>query len=276
MSYDLRLCLPEEGCTREETATRDWEDDPFPPSAADVQRLQRLAAALRAALPTLGRTDAGADTEAGADSANREGGDNGTSVIELSALDDASGLQVTLTAREAGLTIPYWDRPEGAEAALAAMWRCAEVLEKEGGYFTHDQQVGRILDLKADFPLVVSTYRRALARVANQQSGCTTPSRPRRIFPRELDRGGYFLHWLGLSTVALALGYGILQLTLGTRAETLVLVPAAAWFIAKMLVIDPARLRSIGWPPALTFLSLFPPAALGLQLLLFLLSPREH
>jgi hypothetical protein len=42
-----------------------------------------------------------------------------------------------------------------------------------------------------------------------------------------------------------------------------------------MTLLDPARLRAIGWSPALTLVSLFPPAGLFLQVMLFALSTRR-
>lgn len=196
-------------------------------------------------------------------------------IIELTALEDGTCLQITIADREIGMSIPYGCGPDCARKALAAMWRCAEIVEREGGYFTYDPQAGRVLDLSQDFEFIVATYRRANERVERGMAVRVPAERSRLIFPGELDRLPYLLHWLGLTTVALASIFVIVNLAGGTRAELVVFVPVVAWFVAKILFIDPARLRAIGWSPALTFLSLFPPAALFLQLLLFFLSSRS-
>lgn len=94
-------------------------------------------------------------------------------------------------------------------------------------------------------------------------------------FPEKLDRLPYFYRWLALSGVCAALFYLILLATIRTKMEGLVLLPTAGWFIVKMLYLDTARLRSIGWSPTRSLLSLLPPVAVFLQLLLFLLSPKQ-
>lgn len=276
MSYDLRLCLPLEGRTREEIATSDdLETSPLGLPRGEPRR-QSLAVVLMAAMPGLVRTDKEAPGHG--EDIDVPGGEMVVDppVVELTAVDDASGLQITIADREAGLSVPFGHGPDPARGALAAMWRCAEILEREGGFFTYDQQAGRVLDLARDFELVASLYGRAQERISRRETGdAPADNRPRWIMPSKLDRVPYLLHWLGLTTVTLGLLWGTVLLTRGSRAELLALVPAAAGFIAKMLVIDPARLRSIGWPASLTFLSLFPPAAVFLQLLLFFLSPRS-
>lgn len=274
MSYDLNLFLPEEGHSRIEIATSDKLETSEARFSGDARRLQRMATALLAAMPGLVRTDAASAENSEYKEAPHGAGVADPPIIELSALDDATCLQITITDREVGISVPYGHGPDQAREALAAMWRCAGIVEHEGGYFTYDPQAGRILDLAQDFEFIVATYRRANDRVAQGMVERAPPERLRLIFPRKLDRLPYLLHWLGLAAAALGLIFVIVNLTRGTRAELLVFVPVAAWLVAKIFVIDPARLRAIGWSPTLTFLSLFPPAALFLQLLLFFLSSR--
>lgn len=94
-------------------------------------------------------------------------------------------------------------------------------------------------------------------------------------FPEKLDRLQCLYRWLALFGVTAALFYLVLLVAMHTRMEALVLVPSAGWFIVKILFLDTSRLRSIGWSPMLSFLSLLPPVAVFLQLLLFLLSPKQ-
>jgi hypothetical protein len=94
-------------------------------------------------------------------------------------------------------------------------------------------------------------------------------------FPEKLDRLPYFYRWLALLGAAALLFYLILLFAMRTKLEALVLVPSVGWFILKIVFLDPSRLRSIGWSPILSVLSLLPPVAIFLQLLLFFLSPKR-
>lgn len=276
MSYDLSLFLPEEGRSQIEIATSDSLESSKARFSGDAQRRQRLATALLAAMPGLVRTDAASPGNSECKDASDGEGVDDQNIIELTALDDGTCLQITIADREVGISVPYGHGPDQAREALAAMWRSAGIVEREGGYFTYDPQAGRVVDLAQDFEFILATYRSANDQVAQGMAERVSAEHPRLIFPRKLDRLPYLLHWLVLSAVALGLIFVIVNLTRGTRAELLVFVPVAAWLVAKILVIDPARLRAIGWSPPLTFLSLFPPAALFLQLLLFFLSSRGH
>lgn len=255
MSYDLRLCLPEEGRSKEEIATADVEESPDV-SADSKRRRRRLAEALVSSISQF--------------SADEDGSDD--SGIELAAFFNGVPLQILIGADEVGMNVPYGSSANAARDALAAMFRCATIVEREGGFFTYDPQLGRVLDLSRDFDNVLDSYGRVSARAVRPQP--VISGRVARFFPKELDRLPYLLRWLVLSATALALIYAIMLFTRGTGAETLTLVPMALWIVVKLLVLDPARLRALGWPSHLTFISLFPPAGLFLQLLLFFLSSR--
>ncbi len=265
MSYDLRLCLREEGRSPEEVATREVEEVAAP-SPDDQHRALHLATILSAAFPQFTRTDI-AD-------APGEPAREAVRTLELTSPEGGTGLQITLSAREAGLSLPYHAHPDQGRAAVAEMWRCAQILEQEGGFFTYDPQLGRVLDLAKDHDEALAVFAYGRERLLQAIAPLPPSKRPLPLFPPELDRLPYLLRWLGLLAAALALMYVIFLATRTTSAEALIFVPAAAWLLVKILVIDPARLRAIGWPPALTFISLFPPAGLFLQLLLFFLSSR--
>jgi hypothetical protein len=94
-------------------------------------------------------------------------------------------------------------------------------------------------------------------------------------FSKQLSRLPYLYRWLAVSATSAGLFYLILSVTMHSPWESLVLVPAAGWLVVKMLYLDPARLRSIGWSPKASLLTLLPPVAIFLQLLLFLLAPLQ-
>jgi hypothetical protein len=265
MSYDLRLCLREDGRSPEEVATREADEVPAP-NAEEQHRALHLAAILSAAFPQFTRTEVSDMPGESTHGSFRP--------LEFTSPEGGTGLQITIYPREAGLSLPYHAHPDNGRAALAEMWRCAQILEHEGGFFTYDSQLGKVLDLAKDFENALTTFAYGRKQLLQAIAALPPSKRPLPLFPHELDRLPYLLRWLGLQAAALALMYGIFLATRSSPAEPLILVPAVAWLVVKILVIDPARLRAIGWSPALTFVSLFPPAGLFLQLLLFFLSSR--
>lgn len=277
MSYDFRLCLPQPGRTREEIATADSDDsEADEPLPANEERNQRVARALIARNPALKPfPDFEAITKlrkVTPEEARKEDG-----VVELDGGEHSNGIQITLFGNEAGLTVPYWHQATQARRVFEEIWSYLEIIQREGGFFVYDPQLGRVLDLSGDFEAALASYQRAMRTVH------TRPARPVEkrpasftLLPEILDRLPYLFRWGAGGGIAFLISWGIGQLAGNSRLEALVLAPAAAWFIGKMLWLDPARLRSIGWSPRLTFLSIFPPAALFLQLLLFFLSPKHR
>lgn len=70
---------------------------------------------------------------------------------ELELTDSHSGLQIILFDETAALTIPFGKH---LEKTLSFAWDCLNVLEVEGHFAVYDSQVGKILNLKADFDVV--------------------------------------------------------------------------------------------------------------------------
>jgi hypothetical protein len=46
------------------------------------------------------------------------------------------------------------------------IWTYLEIIEREGGFFTYDPQVERVLDLRKDFELSLGCYDRASREIA--------------------------------------------------------------------------------------------------------------
>jgi hypothetical protein len=79
--------------------------------------------------------------------------------IEIST----DALQVSVYAREAAVTIPYWFSGDDAEAVLARAFAYARVLEDEGGFTVSDPQTGAIVDFATlDLDAVARVYARGV------------------------------------------------------------------------------------------------------------------
>lgn len=271
MSYDFRLCLPQAGRTEEEIATADIDpagETGFTPR--NEARKRRVAESLFAEISTLESASLGP---------RGSGGETKTRLlpIELNSTADNRGIQITLFDNEASVSLSYGPQEEsGMRRSLDEIWRCLATMREAGGYFVFDPQLGRVLDLAVDLEAVAVCYGQANGLVSTpRKSGSEKiPSRAAWL-PPELERVPYFWRWCVLSGMALLGFYVILPFTLHTRLEALVLVPGATWFGCKMLLLDVPRLKSIGWSPRLTFISIFLPAGIFLQLLLFFIAPKR-
>lgn len=271
MSYDFRLCLPQAGRSREETVQAEGEESAT--AAADpVAELvkERVAAALTAHDPGLERSRCDFDETARPEEITAEEAKRSSRHIEFNTPADGPGIQIQLFDREASVTVPYWHTRKTAAAVFDKAFGYLRIMVRTGGYFVFDPQLGRVLDLQKDLPECAAAYTGATSRVASAMGDRSRAGFARTIFPATLGRGGYFMRWCALSLVAGLVFVGCAKATRGTAWEPVVFLPLVAWFVVKILVLDTARLRGIGWSTRLTFLSLFPPAAALLQLALFL------
>ena len=127
MSYDLdAFRLPPGRSAREFIESGDREaltDDESPPTEAERIAMERAAAALLALDPGAERLD-----------------DEGW--IEITS----GTIQIMLSPREAGITVPYWYEGEEADAVLERMFAYARVLAGELGYTVWDPQNDTIVD----------------------------------------------------------------------------------------------------------------------------------
>ena len=169
MSYDFRLCLPQAGRSREEIATADVEEfgisDPVP---AKEERKQRISAALIAHNPALEPFAFGFDELSKLQKITVEDAKKKYRHIELNGPDGSNGIQITLFDDEASVTVPYWHEGAAARQVFEEIWSYLQIIEREGGFFTYDQQIGRVLDLERDFESSLGCYDRASRDIAEE------------------------------------------------------------------------------------------------------------
>lgn len=156
MSYDLTF-LPK-------TEDQTWDE------ALDASE-QRVVASMRSGAPS-----AGYDPEVWARlvaAAREELGE-----IEVFEGDESavvshdSGIQLSLYAHEAAMTVPYWYGGEEAEAVMARVFRLATVVERETGLQGYDSQLGLPLaEAAAELGLSRGTFDRVAEAMAGMGLG---------------------------------------------------------------------------------------------------------
>jgi hypothetical protein len=177
MSYDFRLCLPQAGRSREEIATADEEElgvtEPVP---AKEERKKRVLVALKAINPALEPFAFGFEEIAKVDRIPVEDAKKKYRHIELNGPEEeANGIQIMLFDDEASVTLPYWHQGAKARRVFEEIWTYLKIIESEGGFFTHDPQIGRVIDLKTDFEACLSHYDRVSSGAAKRIT--TTPQK---------------------------------------------------------------------------------------------------
>src|SRR5258706_5346236 len=83
--------------------------------------------------------------------------------IELNL--ESVGLQISLFDDWATVTLAYWHTGGEARNALSCAWACLKTIIGELGYRVYDTQLGRTLDLEADFDPVVDLYGGTISAV---------------------------------------------------------------------------------------------------------------
>lgn len=169
MSYDFRLCLPQNGVSREEIATADSEDfDVSAPVPLKEERKRRLAAALIAKNPMLEPFAFGFEEIASFEKITVEEAKNKHRHIELNGPEDSNGIQIALFDDEVSLTVPYWHQGPAARRVFEEIWSYLEIIQREGGFFAYDPQIERVVDLETDFEASLACYDRVSRDVARQ------------------------------------------------------------------------------------------------------------
>jgi|tagenome__1003787_1003787.scaffolds.fasta_scaffold20117585_2 hypothetical protein len=149
MSYDLialRVPPGTDPLAYYSDEEREEEIDDAPPTASEREQMERLASAVAALDPSAERYD-------------------GDDVIEFTT----DAIQVSLFAREAAITMPYWFDGAEAEQQLARMTAYAQVLREHGGYTVIDPQTEEVV---GDTAIAADTYagtREAVKRIGNEK-----------------------------------------------------------------------------------------------------------
>lgn len=125
MSYDLQALRLSPGEDVEAALEELGADEDRAPTSEERDRMERIAAALEAAVPSLDRVEI-------------------EDAIELSEEEDR--VQVSIDAGEAAISIPYWFDGSEAQEVLALALRCAHVLRETGGFAVWDPQLDRLVD----------------------------------------------------------------------------------------------------------------------------------
>lgn len=88
--------------------------------------------------------------------------DLGSEVLRLSngyvEINHENGLQVSIYPHEIGVTIPYWYNAEIAPLIFKDIQQIVIAVETVTNYVTYDSQIGRIIDVVADYDLMLRTY----------------------------------------------------------------------------------------------------------------------
>lgn len=166
MSYDLHLFKPESGVEPVETIERLFEDDEESeeinigsPVPEKEQRKRALAQVLINLNPKLEIFEFGFNELAEMDGITENEAREKYRHLELNGAEDGNGIQITLLDDTADITVPYWHEGDAAKQTFQEIWSYLTLLEKEGNFVTYDPQLEKILNLSADSPSVVETYK---------------------------------------------------------------------------------------------------------------------
>ena len=167
MSYDFALFVIDGDPTKEyfRFSEAGSVDDPNPgPVLPRCEVLKRkLADSLRIRQPLLNEFVFGHDGLARSHRIDQAEAQRRWRHIELNL--ESVGLQITLFDDWATVTLAYWHSGDEARNALSVAWDCLKTIGGELGYRVFDPQLGRILDLEADFDPVVDFYMGTISAV---------------------------------------------------------------------------------------------------------------
>ncbi|HZU97977.1 MAG TPA: hypothetical protein VFF73_14840 [Planctomycetota bacterium] len=77
--------------------------------------------------------------------------------IELNGPKNGNGVQITIFDSRASIHIPFWHTGDKAFATLREVWSYLRVFASHG-FATYDPQIERVLNVEADFKLVIDSY----------------------------------------------------------------------------------------------------------------------
>jgi hypothetical protein len=166
MSYDFHLFRPEPGVDPLVTAEQGSAGEyPGRRNPEKEVRNRAVAAALLQLNPALEISEADPDMLAELHGVAREEAEGYFPDIEINTPDDGNGIQISLFADEAGVSVPYWHTDDRAEAVFAEIWRYLQVIERETGFKTYDPQTGRMVESWSDMQAAIGSNARTVPRV---------------------------------------------------------------------------------------------------------------
>jgi len=161
MSYDFRLCLPQNGKTLEEVANGDSDSlEGGEIELAKEERKRQIAHDLLLKNPKLEVFSFEFEKIAEFEKISVDEARKKYRHIELNDLAKNNGIQVTLFDDEASLSVPYWHQGEKARRVFEEIWSYLEIIQHRGGFFTYDPQIECVLNLNSDFARVLERYLR--------------------------------------------------------------------------------------------------------------------
>jgi hypothetical protein len=149
MSYDLYFLLPEH-CADPDALAAHMETEGSPSTPAQDARKQALARALRSAEPGLTSAPFDHAKIAEIQGTTLEVAQARFDHVELNAPEGGSGIQISLFADQAAITVPYWHDATRAPEVFAELERYAALLVKHGGYRIYDPQAELVVDDPAE------------------------------------------------------------------------------------------------------------------------------
>jgi hypothetical protein len=167
MSYDFTLLRRRPGEDPLVTAERGGEDLPTTPPDPEREALKRrVADALLAFNPKLEIFRFDYSAIAKSQGIPIEQARLTYRHLELTDPEEGGyGVQITLFDNEGGVTIPFWHDGDQAAAALREIWAYLDIICREASYLVYDSQIGRVIDLSADFDDVLACYAGSLRQI---------------------------------------------------------------------------------------------------------------
>ena len=147
MSYDIYLLSPEDA-DEPESAVERLAEPAGPGDAAQEVRKKRLAEALVAENPALEIFEFDHQAIAAELKTTVEEARRTYSHIEVNA--PKTGIQITIFANAATVTVPYWHAGSAAEPVFAEIQRATALLASQGGYRIYDPQIEQVVDDLSD------------------------------------------------------------------------------------------------------------------------------
>jgi hypothetical protein len=90
------------------------------------------------------------------------------SYFELDTGIEGNGIQIELFDLEASVSVPYWHAVPTSRQVFEEIWGYLRAIQHNTNYVIYDQQIGRLLNLNADFEAVLALYSMMVEQIRNQ------------------------------------------------------------------------------------------------------------